>query len=43
LLGPNPITKRGVCVPGEAQKQKFLDANVGGAKSLTSPSIWRRA
>jgi xanthine dehydrogenase YagR molybdenum-binding subunit len=32
LLGPNPITKRGTCVPGEAQKQKFLDAGVGGAQ-----------
>jgi len=32
LLGPNPITKRGVCVPGQAQKDKFLDANVGGAQ-----------
>jgi len=32
LLGPNPITKRGVCAPNEAQKQKFLDAGVGGAQ-----------
>lgn len=32
LLGPNTITKRGTCVPVEAQKQKFLDAGVGGAQ-----------
>jgi xanthine dehydrogenase YagR molybdenum-binding subunit len=32
LLGPNPITKRGTCVPGEAQKQKYIDAGVGGAQ-----------
>ncbi|HKQ39289.1 MAG TPA: xanthine dehydrogenase family protein molybdopterin-binding subunit [Verrucomicrobiae bacterium] len=32
LLGPNPITKRGTCVPGEAVKQKFIDAGVGGAQ-----------
>ena len=32
MLGPNPITKRGVCVPGEAMKQKFIDANVGGVQ-----------
>ncbi|HZO84240.1 MAG TPA: xanthine dehydrogenase family protein molybdopterin-binding subunit [Verrucomicrobiae bacterium] len=32
MLGPNPITKRGTCVPGEAQKQKFIDAGVGGAQ-----------
>ena len=34
LLGPNPITKRGVCKGTEAQKQKFLDAGVGGAQIL---------
>jgi xanthine dehydrogenase YagR molybdenum-binding subunit len=32
ILGPNPITKRGVCVPGEAAKQKFIDQGVGGAQ-----------
>jgi len=32
LLGPNPITRRGTCVPGEAVKQKFIDAGVGGAQ-----------
>jgi len=32
LLGPTPITKRGVSVPGESQKAKLIDAGVGGVQ-----------
>ncbi|MBI2926322.1 MAG: xanthine dehydrogenase family protein molybdopterin-binding subunit [Verrucomicrobia bacterium] len=31
-LGPNPITKRGVNVPGESQKAKLIDQGVGGVQ-----------
>jgi xanthine dehydrogenase YagR molybdenum-binding subunit len=32
VLGPNPITKRGVNVPGESQRAKLIDAGVGGVQ-----------
>ena len=32
MLGPNPITKRGQCVPGKAVTEHFIDANVGGVQ-----------
>jgi xanthine dehydrogenase YagR molybdenum-binding subunit len=31
-LGPNPVTKRGVNVPGESAKAKLTSAGVGGAQ-----------
>lgn len=32
LLGPNPVTKRGVNVPGESAKAKLTSSGVGGAQ-----------
>lgn len=32
MLGPNPITKRGQCVPGKAVNEHFIDSNVGGVQ-----------
>ena len=32
LLGPSPITKRGVNTPGESQKMHLIDGGVGGAQ-----------
>jgi len=31
-LGPNPVTKRGVCVPGDAEKAGLISQGVGGAQ-----------
>ncbi len=32
LLGPTPIVQRGKSVPGESQKEKLIDAGVGGVQ-----------
>lgn len=32
LLGPNPITKRGTTVPGDAEKMGLISAQVGGVQ-----------
>jgi xanthine dehydrogenase YagR molybdenum-binding subunit len=31
-LGPTPVTKRGVCVPGDAEKAGLISQGVGGAQ-----------
>jgi xanthine dehydrogenase YagR molybdenum-binding subunit len=32
LLGANAVTKRGVCVPGDAEKEKMISQGVGGVQ-----------
>jgi xanthine dehydrogenase YagR molybdenum-binding subunit len=32
LLGPNPITKRGVNIPGESERARLISQGVGGAQ-----------
>jgi xanthine dehydrogenase YagR molybdenum-binding subunit len=32
LLGANAVTKRGICVPGDAEKEKMISQGVGGVQ-----------